>query len=298
MPIHLTVRARRLAVPLTHPEVAPWFWARLEEAFPDALAAVLMPNHPHIVLPSDDAAESRRRLGHVLSGLRRSDNRGAAIQWEPVAEPDLLADRSKASRMIRYVLLNPCRASLVDDPLCWPWSTHRDIVGAIANPWVDAVRLAGALGRRAEGFAVELHRYVSSDPSVAVAGTPFPQPAQPTGVAAHPLDMLIAAAAAATRGTPDGIRRRSATRALFLQLAAEQGWDDATRLAALCGISSRSVQRRRLHERDAALAAGRLCLGDPRLRAWRVDHVLSRNATLGARPFEGRHRKFALRDVP
>ncbi len=298
VPTHLTVRASRLAVPLTHPEVAPWLWARLEETFPDALAAVLMPNHPHIVLASEDPAESRVRLGHVLSGLRRSDNRGAAIAWAPIAEPDVLSDHGKASRMIRYVLLNPCRAGLAGDPLCWPWSTHRDIVGAIARPWVDDARLAGALGRHSEGFAAAFHRYVSSDPTVAVAGTPFPEPAPATRVAAQPLDALIAAAASATRGTPQDIRRRGATRSLFLQLAVDQGWRNTSQLASLCGISPRAVQKCLARPPHGALGAARLCLGDPRLRAWRVGDLCSPNANFEARPPEGRPPKFAFGELP
>lgn len=34
-----------------------------------------------------------------------------------------------------------------------PWSTHRDVVGAITDPWIDATRLAHALGRPPRRFA-------------------------------------------------------------------------------------------------------------------------------------------------
>ena len=74
---------------------------------------------------------------------------------------------------MRYTVLNPSRAGIVDDPLSWPWSTHRDVVGAIADPWVTAERLGAALGSRMAS-AQDIHAYVSGDPSVAIAGTPFP----------------------------------------------------------------------------------------------------------------------------
>jgi hypothetical protein len=268
--IHLTVRAVCLPVRLTDHEVASWLWPRLRQAFPDALSAVLMPSHPHLMTVSEDVEASWRSFKNVISGLRRSSNPGAQIRWEPLGPADILSDAQKVNRMTRYLALNPCRKGLVDDPLRWPWSTHRDVVGAIADPWVDADRLARVLERRGGDFANELHAYISSDPSVCVTGTPFPRPAQPTSLAEQPLEALAAAAAAATRATPADIQRRSPTQALFVQLAARHGWHDTGRLASLCGISPRTVQRYRGRVDRASLAAADLCLGDERLRVWKV----------------------------
>ena len=51
--------------------VAPWLWERLRIVYPDALAATLMPDHPHIVTPFDDLGVTVQRLNRLLGQLGR-----------------------------------------------------------------------------------------------------------------------------------------------------------------------------------------------------------------------------------
>jgi hypothetical protein len=83
--------------------------------------------------------------------------------WQTHPAPQALPDVQHTRRTIRYVLLNPCRAGLVADPLAWPYSTHRDAVG-LAVPGV----------RRIEREPERFHRWVSADGTVDVAGTALP----------------------------------------------------------------------------------------------------------------------------
>ncbi|MBI4705347.1 MAG: hypothetical protein HY744_29935 [Deltaproteobacteria bacterium] len=193
------------------------------------------------------------------------------MRWEPLGPAEVVPDLKHLRRLVRYLALNPCRAGLADDPLRWPWSTHRDVAGAIVDPWIDADRLAAALGLPARGFAEAHHRYVSASGSVSTASTRFPCRAEPVDVAVQPLAALAAAAAAATRTTPADIRREGPTRALFLQLAGRHGWRRTGQLAAMCGIHPASVRWNLRQQPDpAALAAGELCLGDARLLTWQA----------------------------
>ncbi|MCC6527052.1 MAG: hypothetical protein IT373_30675 [Polyangiaceae bacterium] len=255
--IHLVARTRTVpsGLTLTHPEVAPWLWRRLREAFPDALAAVLMPDHLHLATLSRDPAATKRALARVVSGLRRSKHPGAAIRWDRTPRPDWVLGGQKSARVVRYIALNPCRAGLVRDPLGWPWSTHRDVVGAVADPWVSAPRLAGALERSPRRFAEHWHAYVSGDPSASIAGTPFPVAARPSRVAGAPLGDLVAAAAAASRERPDDVARKSATRTLFLRLAFVMGWRDLGLLAETCSMSPKGVYRSLRRARGRAAEA-------------------------------------------
>jgi hypothetical protein len=264
--VHLAARVERLAAALHTQEVGAWLWSRLRHAFPEAYAALLMPNHLHVDTPAEGRAQARQRLATVIGGLRRSHNPGAQNRWARVELPAVIPDGKHHGRVIRYIALNPCRAGLVDDPLGWPWSTHRDVAGAIVDPWVDARRLAAALGRSPRGFAEAQHAYVSGDPTVAVEGTPFPGRAAPTRVALVPLTALVEAAASATRATVDDIRRRGPTRSLFLQLAPRHGWRDTRQLAAMCNLSRWAVRRAFRHDNGDGLSAADLCLGDLRLR--------------------------------
>jgi hypothetical protein len=224
-----------------------------------------MPNHFHVETPCDDPEHARWQLANLLGGCRRSHVL-AGFRWEPVGVPELIEGAQKVSRVARYTVLNPSRAGLVDDPLAWPWTTHRDVVGAIADPWVSASHVASVLGRPLRGFVEWMHGYVSADPSVRVDGTPLPVDAEPQDIPTAPLGDVIAAAAAATRGTTSSVREASVTRDTFLRLAVQAGWRDARVLARVCGMTPRGVQWNLQHGRPVDLASAALCLGDARLR--------------------------------
>jgi hypothetical protein len=198
----------------------------------------------------------------IISGLSRSVV-GAGLRWETVPAPEEIGV-DKRERHVRYVTLNPCRARLVCDPLAWPWSTHRDIVGAVIEPWVTAEALAAALGRPAPRFAPRHHAYVSADPTASVVGTPYPQPAGPSALPVYPLGAIAVAAAAAHRGEVADVRKRSRVRATFIDLARECGWRDATLVAQAAALTPTAVRWRWRMGRPAHPAAW-LCLGDVRL---------------------------------
>ena len=203
-----------------------------------------MANHFHLVIPVEEGA--RERLGALLGNLRG---------W-PYRPPgcELAADRVKVRRDVRYAVLNPCRAGLCGDPLEWLWSTHRELVGGVRDPWVDveALRRLGVT-----------HRYVSGDPSVAVTGTPSPVAARLGWD--HGLGRIAAAAMAACRATPAHLRRRTEARTVFLQLAARNGWRRASMLARSCDIQRAAVHR--AWAREDVTREAQLCLGDDRLLA-------------------------------
>jgi hypothetical protein len=265
MLIHLTAHALGNLTPLLDGNLARLVWDRLRRAFPLAFAASLMPEHLHVLDDAPDLEAARRRLAAVLGGAARyGGQRGP--QWLPVPEPTPVRGPAHLERTIRYVVLNPCRARLCQDPLEWAWSTHRDVIGAAADPWISAGRLARALGQSPRNFAARHHAYVSADPTVAVAGTPAPEPAAASSFATLPLSRLAAAAAAATRAPLEAVRGRTATRRLFVHLAIRDGWRDTRSIAAACGISDRAVRLLRALPVDpGAVAAAALCAGDDRL---------------------------------
>jgi hypothetical protein len=251
--VHLTVRALPGTLLFHDWTEALELWRRLRAAFPDTKAMCLMPNHPHVVAEADGA---RRRLSGVMSGYARwrGAKRGQdAHCWaiQPPAQP--LPDLQHLRRTIRYVLLNPCRARLVDDPLAWPLSTHRDHVG-LGDPALAV--------RDPAGF----HAWVSGDPSVSVTGTRLPE--LELGA---PLRALEDAVGAVLRLTPAEVRGSARGRALALRAAVVSEHTDATALATWLGISESLVYRRvkslpprRSLSREPLLAAVLRVAGDPR----------------------------------
>jgi hypothetical protein len=245
------------------PEAARWLWTHLRRAFEDAIAVVLMPDHLHLVTDHPDAEMARRRLAQTLRHFTRRFAPAKRLWQTP--EATVIRTVSALRRPVRYVALNPCRAGIASDPLEWPWSTHRDVVAAVVDPWVTADRLATVLQRPWPGFESSHHAYVSADPAVAVEGTPFPRPTPQTVAPRTSLAAVARAAASATRATPMDVRHPGPTRALFIRLASSQGWRDSTQLAEVCGTTPWTIRWHRRAPDEMLLAPGLLCLGDRRL---------------------------------
>jgi hypothetical protein len=221
-----------------------------------------MPNHPHLLVHTDDPERERRHLASVLAAFTRRV--GERRLWEPVPRPSLIADEKHLLRTMRYLHLNPCRDGLVADPLLWPWSTHRGIVGAEVDPWIDVRSLArmAALGRGVKDVARWFHAYVSSDPSCAPGGTPFPEPRLPDEWPTISLAQVISAAIAAMPLAGwYGKRRR-----LAVQLARRQGYANSV-IARALAIAERTVRQLAAPIQPILLAPAALCLGDARLQS-------------------------------
>jgi hypothetical protein len=235
-----------------------------------------MPNHLHLATPAPVTEDARWALANLIGALQRSDSPAAANRWEPVEMPARMDGPQKISRGVRYIVLNPSRAGLAKDPLQWPWTTHRDLVGAVVDPWVTPEQLAPYLLSRKDvprdSVTRWLHSYISSDPHVDVNGSVFPLPAPRASLPAYALTDIVAAAASATRATPKDVRRRTPTRTIFLHLAQQVGWRDIALLAQACDMTPRGVRWSLFHTAPAGLEAALLCLGDPRLRIPEVGH--------------------------
>jgi hypothetical protein len=238
-------------------KIARWFWDRLRLAFPAALAAALMPDHFHLIAPHHPRAQDR--LSAMLARLSQVHGLRAGT-WEPVPEPELIPNRAHLRRQLRYVALNPCRDRLCRDPLEWLWSTHRDIAGAVFDPWVTSNAVAAVLGENSTGFFRRHHLYVSSDPSVSVTGTKIPQAAPPREFLEVGLPAIWTATAAAFRGDGGRLQKRE-----FVRLAIHQGWSDHAAIGRFLGVTGAAI--RGLAARGAAddISAAALCLGDRRL---------------------------------
>lgn len=261
---HMTARCSVARAALSSEPLAPLAWRALRRAFPGALGAVLMPNHLHLIAVEPSAEVALAKLRAVMSGVRRSTS-GGKLVWERAPAPVLVPDAFHLQRQLRYLALNPSRAGLVADPLEWVWSTHRDVIGAVIDPWVRAETIARRLGRALDDFALWQHTYVSADPSVHIDGTPLPLEALRSALSAFPLGVIASAARAATRASAAEVCRRSPTRALFLDLARACGWKDAEVVAAACNARPNAVRWHARQGRTPPRAAW-LCLGDERLR--------------------------------
>lgn len=263
MHYHVVARTFGESTPFSNPNQAYWVWHRLKEAFPQTLAATLMPNHLHLVLKSDSPYETRISLAHILGRFTHVFQKPTPF-WQPVPQPSEIVSQEKLRRDIRYVLLNPCRAKLCKDPLEWKWSTYRGSLGASAHPWVPQKNLISVMN----GSLPQIHRYITSDPSVSVSGTSLPQPAPTHSSAQRSLKEIAWAAFAATEELPDLQNlqiKKSNARRYFVRLACQQGWTDVGMLTRFMQIHRATTWALIQREKGKSCAPATLCLGDPRL---------------------------------
>jgi len=96
----------------------------------------LMPNHYHATLQPTrpNLSEAIRRLNssYALWWNRRHGRVGHVFQGR---FKDQIVDReSYLLALTRYVVMNPVRAGLVNEPGAWPWSSYRATVGGTEAP--------------------------------------------------------------------------------------------------------------------------------------------------------------------
>ncbi len=218
----LSLRANSPHRPFADRDFCVYAWRTLQDLFPEVIAAVLMPNHLHITAwPASPESNSKNELTDLLRQFQRrmSFKLPKSVRenyWEPIYPPEGIPDPFHLQRQIRYVHLNPCRRSLCRDPLGWEWSTHRDYVGAIANPWPERERVFKLLTYPSGDRGLErFHCYISSDPSVSLVGTHLPRQAGDSVVLLN-LSAAEKAAALALRIPATEIRRKGRTRHLVL----------------------------------------------------------------------------------
>ncbi len=103
-------------------------WEHFELAL---LSYVLMGTHYHALVRIPDARLSRA-LQHLHTEYSRWHNRrhrrGAHLFRAHAMTKEIASDRQLVAAC-RYLALNPVEASLVDDPLDWPWSSARAHAG-------------------------------------------------------------------------------------------------------------------------------------------------------------------------
>lgn len=210
--VHHVARTVRSRLLFTHWEEARRLWDLFRVHTPQPVALVLMPDHVHL----QHQHGLYPRLVRVARAYAKwlNNRRGVAEPlWEPIPQAHLLADRQKRQRGERYIGLNPTRKALVDDPLAWPYSTHRDATGLTADPI-----------RPRHHRPHDYHRYISSDPSVDIEGTALPcAPARlPEGL--EGLYAVKEAISALYRTTEAALARRGPTRtALIASLRCVEG---------------------------------------------------------------------------
>lgn len=261
--VHLMSHTRLGRLELADPAVARRYWRYLRDGFPDTLAASIMTNHNHLITPTADPERARIRFARATGAIARGHGRGV---WEPTIYADPIETPESLRSAVRYVITNPCESGYVCDPLEWIWSTHRDVVGAIADPWVDAGHLLDLMGMPDVCSPEQFHRWIMLSDRVPINPTPFPKFPAPGLAGQFTIREAAQAAASAYRIDVRRLFKHRSARALFVEICRVYGWDDIEQMTAALSISRRTIWRdRNSPPGESITAAGALYLGDPRL---------------------------------
>jgi REP element-mobilizing transposase RayT len=111
----------------------------------------LMDNHYHILIetPEGNLSAGMRQLNGVYTqkSNRRHGQVGHVFQGRYKAI--LVEKDSYLLELSRYVILNPVRAGMVEDPGEWPWSSHLAMTGrATAPEWLETDWLLSCFSRQ------------------------------------------------------------------------------------------------------------------------------------------------------
>lgn len=221
---------------------ASHWWASLREVFPFVLSAVVLPDRFGVVARVTDPDAV---FGALLERAATLGPRLGAVRpvWKPLASPSVARDIPQQREWIGALLQWPRSAGLVGDPMAWRWSTARDLVAAVCDPWLDS-----------HFDPAWMPDWVHRGPP-RCSGNAGEQPS---------LCRVVAAAAAATRSPALAVRERGATRNVAIWLAARHGWS-LTETAQVCRSQATDVARIARRPNAAWTDAAERCLFNPRL---------------------------------
>jgi REP element-mobilizing transposase RayT len=124
----------------------------------------LMDNHYHLLFetPEPNLVAGMRRLNQVYTqGFNRRHGRvGHVLQGR--YKSIVVEKQSYLLELIRYVVLNPVRAGMVETAEDWLWSSYRATAGlAAAPPWLQVTWVLANFGAEREAARAAYRRFVA-----------------------------------------------------------------------------------------------------------------------------------------
>ena len=109
-----------------------------------------MSNHYHIVVETVEGnlSQGMRQLNGVYTQHINSAYQRVGHVYQGRYKGILVEKESYLLELARYVVLNPVRAGMVDDPQQWPWSSYAAMTGEKqAPPWLQTDWILGQFNR-------------------------------------------------------------------------------------------------------------------------------------------------------
>lgn len=114
-------------------------------------AYCLMDNHYHLLIetPDGNLSKGMRQLNGVFTQSSNRRHRRGGHLFQGRYKAILVDADTYLLELARYIVLNPVRAGMVDDPGEWPWSSYRAVLGQASRPpWRAVDGLLSLLAKR------------------------------------------------------------------------------------------------------------------------------------------------------
>jgi putative transposase len=114
-------------------------------------ACCQMTNHYHLLVETLEAnlSHGMRQLNGVYTQWFNRTHQRLGHVFQGRYKAILVEKDSYLLETARYVVLNPVRAGVVDDPGAWPWSSYTATIGeALVPEWLQTDWLLGQFGNR------------------------------------------------------------------------------------------------------------------------------------------------------
>ncbi len=123
------------------------------------LAWCLMDNHYHLLIQTPDANLSKgmRQLNGVYTQFSNRRHQRAGHLFQGRFKAILVDSDAYLLELLRYVVLNPVRAGMVNNAADWVWSSYRQSVGL--EPAASWLSVAALLSQFAEQRELAQQRY-------------------------------------------------------------------------------------------------------------------------------------------
>lgn len=217
----------------------------------------VLPNHYHVVLRSGPVPISRT-FGVVQGQFGQRYNRrigSAGPLWQGRYKAKMIEDQGYVYQLVAYVHLNPVVAGLVEDPVRWRWSGHREIVRRHADSLVDVDTVLAMYGDTVRSARAAYVRTLKGDRQGLWMGE---APGKLPWWGHEPdsqIEMTTPPAWVDERGVSSGLRRRTLDAAEFLRAA-----------CSLAGVEPTDLASKR---RGEALTSARLLMASVAIERWR-----------------------------
>ena len=109
-------------------------------------AYCLMTNHYHLIIetPEGNLANGMRQLNGVYTQIVNRAHGRVGHVFQGRYKAILVDKESYLLELVRYVVLNPVRAGMVDNVADWPWSSYPVMIGELPSPvWLQTDWILG-----------------------------------------------------------------------------------------------------------------------------------------------------------